>query len=543
MRTQIANVFWSGAEAAVSAVLSFASAFIVARLIGPTEVGIGAAVVAVHVLLWVAVNALFADALVQRSALDSSTFSSAFFASITVGCVAALIQAGAGPPLHWLLADHRLITMSLLLAAPLPLVGAAGPVQGLLTRDRAYKALALRTVAGQGLGTLVGVVAALRGAGAWALVGQQFVTSAVGALALLINCPSRPEPRISWSCLRELLRIGLPLTESTLVLHGRYRLFALLIGGTAGAAALGQVHMAFRLIDAMRDLAFTAQWRLMLPILSERQDDLSGLHDAMHRCLGWSSLFAFPLCAGLAVSIQPLVAVLLGPVWQPSGVAALPLIALAAWLFLNFPAGVAVVARGERCMYLGFYEGPQRLVGKAEAVSIDLADAYDDGRLMIQWQPAIELAIDELAAVALATVKQSGAKRIVIDGVEGFRDSALRTERFGLFLNALLHQLREACVTTILTEELPLYADPGHAKSVRVSALTENLVLLRYAETDTGLRRMISVVKQRESAHDTSLRELFISSQGLDVIESPLSPANVVSAQGLSATLTPRRET
>lgn len=39
-----------------------------------------------------------------------------------------------------------------------------------------------------------------------------------------------------------------------------------------------------------------------------------------------------------------------------------------------------------------------------------------------------------------------------------------------------------------------------------------------------------------------SLRELFIWSQGLDVIESPVSPANVVSAQGLSATLTPRRK-
>ena len=38
---------------------------------------------------------------------------------------------------------------------------------------------------------------------------------------------------------------------------------------------------------------------------------------------------------------------LLGPVWQPSGVAALPLIALTAWLFLAFPAGVAVIARGE----------------------------------------------------------------------------------------------------------------------------------------------------------------------------------------------------
>jgi circadian clock protein KaiC len=54
---------------------------------------------------------------------------------------------------------------------------------------------------------------------------------------------------------------------------------------------------------------------------------------------------------------------------------------------------------------------------------------------------------------------------------------------------------------------------------------------------------MISVVKQRESAHDTSLRELVISSRGLDVIESPVSPASVYSAQGLSATLTPRRDT
>ena len=208
-------------------------------------------------------------------------------------------------------------------------------------------------------------------------------------------------------------------------------------------------------------------------------------------------------------------------------------------LCLQFLA--AGVARGERCVYLGFYEGPQRLIGKAEAVSIALTDAYNDGRLVIQWQPAIELAVDETAAVALAAVKKIGASRIVIDGVEGFRDSALRTERFGLLLNALLHQLREACVTTILTEELPLYAAPGHAKSVRVSALTENLVLLRYAETETGLRRMISVVKQRESAHDTSLRELVISSQGLDVIESPVDPASV--ALGLSATLTPRRST
>ncbi len=128
-------------------------------------------------------------------------------------------------------------------------------------------------------------------------------------------------------------------------------LFALLIGGTAGAAALGQVHMAFRLVDTVRELAFTAQWRLMLPLLSERQDDLPGLHARVDRCLAWSSLVAFPLCGAMALSIQPLVRLLLGPVWQPSGDAALPLIALTAWLFLAFPAGVAVIARGAAALH------------------------------------------------------------------------------------------------------------------------------------------------------------------------------------------------
>ncbi|MGF6985363.1 KaiC/GvpD/RAD55 family RecA-like ATPase [Paraburkholderia atlantica] len=43
-------------------------------------------------------------------------------------------------------------------------------------------------------------------------------------------------------------------------------------------------------------------------------------------------------------------------------------------LCLQFLA--AGLARNERCVYVGFYEGPQRLIGKAEAVSIPLADAW-----------------------------------------------------------------------------------------------------------------------------------------------------------------------
>jgi PST family polysaccharide transporter len=344
------NVFWSGLEAAAAAGLSFLSAFIVARLIGPAEVGIAAAAVSVHVLLWVAVNALFADAIVQRANLDDATMASAIWASTAVGGIAAVLQFAAGPIFAHLLADPRLTAMAMLLAVPLPMVGAAGPIQGRLTRDRNYRALAGRTLIGQGLGILTGIVAALAGAGAWALVLQQTVASMAGALALLLRADWWPRAgsaaRPHLRAVRELLVLGLPLTASTLVQSGRYRLFVILIGATAGAAPLGEVHMAFRLVDTVRELLFTALWRLMLPPMSRRQKDLAALREVVDRCLALAALVVFPLLGAMAVVVVPLVALLLGPAWSAAGATALPLIALAAWLFLWFPAGAALVARG-----------------------------------------------------------------------------------------------------------------------------------------------------------------------------------------------------
>ena len=90
-------------------------------------------------------------------------------------------------------------------------------------------------------------------------------------------------------------------------------------------------------------------------------------------------------------------------------------------------------------------------------------------------------------------------------------------------------------MTTLLTGEVPFYADPAIMRGMRLSAMTENLILLRYAETDTGLHRMISVVKQRESAHDSSLRELVITGKGLDIIDAFPGAAGVLAGRGAGA--------
>ena len=362
------DAFWSGLEAAMSAVFSIVASFVVARIIGPAEFGIGAAALAVHVVLWVVVNALFADALVQREAVNDRILSSAFWASTAVGCLAMLVQTAAGWGLAAMLGDPRLIPMALVLAVPLPLVGAAGVIQGLLTRERAYRHLALRTLIGQGLGTTVGACAALAGAGGWALVWQQAVTTTVGALALLIGRNWTPSRCLDGAAVRSLLTIGVPLTASTLVLIARYRLFAVLIGGTAGAAVLGQVHVAFRLVDTVRELTFTALWRLMLPVLSEYQHDRRAMLAQVDRWLRWCAAVVFPLCLLLAIGLTQVVALLMGPNWAATGQAAVPLVGLMAWSTLTFPAGVALIAVGQARFTL--YANLAGLIAGAAAVLV-----------------------------------------------------------------------------------------------------------------------------------------------------------------------------
>jgi O-antigen/teichoic acid export membrane protein len=341
------DALWCALDAAVAAVLSIITSLAVARIIGPAELGIGAAATMLHVVLWVVTNALFADAIVQRAAINERILSSAFWAAIAVGCLAMAAQAASGTGLAAIMHDDRLVPMSLVLAIPLPLVGAAGVIQGLLTRERAYRRLSLRTFAGQGLGTVVGVWAAFAGAGAWALVWQQAIGSGVGALALLIGRRWTPARHFDAAAVRSLLKVGLPLTASTLVLIARYRLFAVLIGASAGAEVLGQVHIAFRLVDTVRELTFSALWRLMLPALAEHQHDRHAMLVQVDRWLRLCAIVILPLCVVLGVALTQIVALMMGPAWIAAGYAALPLVVLMAWSALTFPSGVALIAAGQ----------------------------------------------------------------------------------------------------------------------------------------------------------------------------------------------------
>src|SRR5690606_36987632 len=161
--------------------------------------------------------------------------------------------------------------------------------------------------------------------------------------------------------------------------------------------------------------------------------------------------------------------------------------------------------KGEKCLMLGFYESPARLVQKAARVGLDIAPYVEDGSLEIIWRLPTEVMMDELALRLLRNIDQRGVTRLLIDGTDGFRHIAMHRERLDAFLIALVNELRLRCVTTFSTQELPYYRESIMRSDAAQSVLSENIMLLNYSQIDGVNYRQISVVKMRENDFDPAI--------------------------------------
>lgn len=174
--------------------------------------------------------------------------------------------------------------------------------------------------------------------------------------------------------------------------------------------------------------------------------------------------------------------------------------------------------QGEPGVYFGCYEPPQRLLAKAGNIGIRVEEYQARGLLHFLWQPALQRKnIDAIAEQLLHHVQAVKAKRVFIDGIEVFKSGALHPSRVGTFLSALTNRLRSLGVTSIFSEETPLFTREIEMPVQDLAAVLENIIYLRFVEMGAQLRRLIAILKMRESGYNPLFHELDISDQGMAI--------------------------
>lgn len=319
-----------GALLATRQLITFAFSFggmvALTRLIGPAAFGLYAGALGLVAVAQFVLQAGLKGCLMRRPDPDRPTFDQAFWLLAAFSLAGALALSTAGAVLGGRLDPAFGPLLGFMALSLVPALVYNVPM-AMLERALDFKAVA----AIEGVAVLVyygvAVTLAFAGFGVWAPAIAW--VSHMTALAAMALWRARYRPAWTWSrpLAAELLREGFSQSASGMIWQLRGLAPALLVGPFAGAAGMGQVSLAMRLVESAGFLRMIAQ-RLAVGAFSRLQHDREAMRRGVAQAMAMQTL-ALGLGLCLLVLVAPwAVPRLFGAGWEPA-VAILPFVAFA----------------------------------------------------------------------------------------------------------------------------------------------------------------------------------------------------------------------
>jgi O-antigen/teichoic acid export membrane protein len=326
---------WSFASTAFGRLSTLAIGIALARILGPKEFGTFA-VAMVALLAVLSFNELGVSLAIVRWPGDPREISStvATISVLSSSLIYAMVFFGAPLFAHMMDAPFSVPVVRLLglcvivnglVAAP------AAMLQRTFRQDR--KMLADQVT--MWLGALISIGCALSGLGAMSLAIGQLTGAVAGAVLFIAFAPGAMRFGFNADKARALLRFGLPLAGSSIVVFAVANLDRFLVGAVLGPVPLGYYVLAANLSN-WPVTVFSQPVRAVAPAaLARLQGDPPAMRSTFLSTAGLLGSVTLPVCVLLAVAAEHLIRFVYGGAWAPAAMV-LPWLALAGALRILF---------------------------------------------------------------------------------------------------------------------------------------------------------------------------------------------------------------
>ena len=283
-----------------------------ARLLSPTELGVGTVIIAIVELIGMIYSSVLEDPLVRLERLEDKHIATAFWASVLVSLLSIVVISGAvtlytpNPVLRWMTAVASVKILFTMMARV---------YVAQMRRSGNFRMLASRTLLGKVCGGVGGIAVALWGLGAWAVIAQVLIMEFVSIVVLMRADPRRIAFCIDGPLLRELLKAGVPVAVNALSSQTLQRGVTVILGMTAGSNAVGMFNMAMRIIDLPRTAIYHGLISYALPAFARRSADQSRLLAIISDSTAVSGFLLTPLFIGIALTAHDLILLIFGAKW------------------------------------------------------------------------------------------------------------------------------------------------------------------------------------------------------------------------------------
>jgi circadian clock protein KaiC len=179
---------------------------------------------------------------------------------------------------------------------------------------------------------------------------------------------------------------------------------------------------------------------------------------------------------------------------------------------------LAAAKRGEKVLMFVFDETVGTLLNRAAQLGIDLRPYVKSSVVRIDQIDPAEISPGELVHRIRIGVKEGDVRMVVIDSINGYLNAMPAQRYLTLQLHELLAYLNQQGVITIMV--LAQQGLVGSMQStVDLTYLSDTVVLTRFFEARGQLKQALSVIKKRSGDHERSIREMWVSREGVCVGE------------------------
>jgi PST family polysaccharide transporter len=266
------------------------------------------------------------DAVIQRQNLTQRLLATTFWANVAFGAIAGLLLFLAARLLADFYTTPRLTPVVELMALSFLISGPGIVHQALLTRDLAFRQLALVETGATIAGSVVAIVAAVAGAGVYCLVAQMIAISGLTTIGVWAASRWRPSFEFALDDLRAIRSFTSNIVGYNILNYVARNADYLLIGRYLGAESLGYYTLAYSLLLFPLQMFTYSISRVTFPAYSAIQNDPLRIGRGYLRVAGVIASIVFPLMCGLLVLCDCFVYVVYGKTWSP----AIPVIAVLA---------------------------------------------------------------------------------------------------------------------------------------------------------------------------------------------------------------------
>ena len=314
------SMFWKFAERVCAQGVSLVVSIILARMLMPDDYSVISIVTIFFVFCNVFISGGLNTALIQKKDADIVDYSSVLHVSMLIALVLYIAMFFSAPWIADLYGKDILIPVIRVMSLTFFINGFKAVLCAYISSRLEFKKFFFATIIGTVISAVVGIVMALNGYGAWALVAQQMTNSFIDTVILFFSTKFRIVFVISFKKLKVLFRYGWKIFVSSIISALYDEIKPLVVGVKYSGEDLAYYNKGDSFPKFVNSAVSDTLSSVLFPVMAKYQEDKNAVLNITRKYMKVSSFIVFPLMIGFFAVAENFVSVVLTDKWLPAAI-------------------------------------------------------------------------------------------------------------------------------------------------------------------------------------------------------------------------------